>query len=106
MRMVTVSPKTWNVIVTGMYIPPFGRQNRLSLAGALGVIRPYSSYQIPRFLSIPAALPPGRKKSLPSQGRWLGEAETERLSRLQKHIPGGDNLSVTLRVPAPLKGEP
>ena len=37
MRIDTVSPKIWNVIVTGIYIPPFGRQNRLSLCWSLGV---------------------------------------------------------------------
>ena len=38
--------------------------------------------------------------SLPFQGRWLGEAETERSFRIC------DNLSVSLRLPAPLQGEP
>ena len=39
-------------------------------------------------------------QSLPSQGRWLGEAETERSQQIC------DNLSVSLRLTAPLKGEP
>ena len=38
--------------------------------------------------------------SLPFQGRWLGAAETERSLQIC------DNLSVSLRLPAPLKGEP
>ena len=39
-------------------------------------------------------------QSLLSQGRWLGEAETERSSQICS------NLSVSLRLTAPLKGEP
>ena len=39
-------------------------------------------------------------QSLPFQGRWLGEAETERLQQIC------DDLSVSLRLTAPLKGEP
>ena len=39
-------------------------------------------------------------QSLPFQGRWLGEAETERSYQICS------NLSVSLRLPAPLKGEP
>ena len=39
-------------------------------------------------------------QSLPSQGRWLGEAETERSSQIC------DDLSVSLRLTAPLQGEP
>ena len=39
-------------------------------------------------------------QSLPFQGRWLGAAETERSLQIC------DNLSVSLRLPAPLKGEP
>ena len=39
-------------------------------------------------------------QSLLSQGRWLGEAETERSSQIC------DNLSVSLRLTAPLGGEP
>ena len=39
-------------------------------------------------------------QSLPFQGRWLGEAETERSYQIC------DNLSVSLRLTAPLKGEP
>ena len=38
--------------------------------------------------------------SLPFQGRWLGEAETERSLQIC------DNLSVSLRLTAPLEGEP
>ena len=38
--------------------------------------------------------------SLPFQGRWLGAAETERSYQICS------NLSVSLRLPAPLKGEP
>ena len=42
MRMVTVKPRIWNVIVTGIYIPPFGRQNRPSLRwGLRGSKEPY-----------------------------------------------------------------
>ena len=37
---------------------------------------------------------------LPFQGRWLGAAETERSLQIC------DNLSVSLRLPAPLQGEP
>ena len=37
---------------------------------------------------------------LPSQGRWLGAAETERSYQICS------NLSVSLRLPAPLEGEP
>ena len=36
----------------------------------------------------------------PLSGRWLGEAETERSQQIC------DNLSVSLRLTAPLKGEP
>ena len=39
-------------------------------------------------------------QSLPFQGRWLGEAETERLLQIC------DDLSVSLRLTAPLQGEP
>ncbi len=39
-------------------------------------------------------------QSLPSQGRWLGAAETERSQQIC------DDLSVSLRLTAPLKGEP
>ena len=39
-------------------------------------------------------------QSLPSQGRWLGEAGTERLLQIC------DDLSVSLRLTAPLEGEP
>ena len=38
--------------------------------------------------------------SLPFQGRWLGAAETERSYQICS------NLSVSLRLPAPLEGEP
>ena len=38
--------------------------------------------------------------SLPFQGRWLGAAETERSYQICS------NLSVSLRLPAPPKGEP
>ena len=38
--------------------------------------------------------------SLPFQGRWLGAAETERSLQIC------DNLSVSLRLTAPLQGEP
>ena len=38
--------------------------------------------------------------SLPFQGRWLGAAETERSYQICS------NLSVSLRLPAPLQGEP
>ena len=41
-----------------------------------------------------------RPKSLPFQGRWLGAAETERLLQIC------DDLSVSLRLTAPLEGEP
>ena len=41
-----------------------------------------------------------RSKASPFQGRWLGEAGTERLQQIC-----GD-LSVSLRLPAPLQGEP
>ena len=41
-----------------------------------------------------------RSKASPSQGRWLGEAGTERLQQIC-----GD-LSVSLRLTAPLQGEP
>ena len=41
-----------------------------------------------------------RSKASPFQGRWLGEAETERLQQIC-----GD-LSVSLRLTAPLEGEP
>ena len=41
-----------------------------------------------------------RSKASPFQGRWLGEAETERLLQIC-----GD-LSVSLRLTAPLGGEP
>ena len=52
MRMVTVKPRIWNVIVTGIYIPPFGRQNRPSLRwGLRGSSEPYVFYQINRNLS-------------------------------------------------------
>ena len=50
--MVTVKPRIWNVIVTGIYIPPFGRQNRPSLRwGLRGSNEPYVFYQINRNLS-------------------------------------------------------
>ena len=42
----------------------------------------------------------GRNLKPPFQGRWLGAAETERSFRIC------DNLSVSLRLPAPLQGEP
>ena len=42
----------------------------------------------------------GAVQSLPSQVRWLGEAETERLLQIC------DDLSVSLRLTAPLHGEP
>ena len=50
------------------------------------------------FLSVNAEVLPhaSPKKSLPFQGRWLGEAETERSCQIC------DNLSVSLRLPAPL----
>ena len=52
MRMVTVKPRIWNVIVTGIYIPPFGRQNRPSLRwGLRGSNEPYIFYQTNRNLS-------------------------------------------------------
>ena len=41
-----------------------------------------------------------RSKASPFQGRWLGEAGTERLLQIC-----GD-LSVSLRLTAPLEGEP
>ena len=41
-----------------------------------------------------------KSKASPSQERWLGEAETERSQQIC------DNLSVSLRLTAPLKGEP
>ena len=53
MRMVTVKPRIWNVIVTGIYIPPFGRQNRLSLCWSLrGSNEPKLFYQTSRKKSI------------------------------------------------------
>ena len=54
------------------------------------------------FLSVNAEVLPHAppKKSLPFQGRWLGEAETERLLQIC------DDLSVSLRLTAPLQGEP
>ena len=60
-RTVTVNPKIWNVIVIGMSLtslPEDTVTNRLPYSfGALGVIRPYSSYQKPPILSILAAEP-------------------------------------------------
>ena len=41
-----------------------------------------------------------RPQSLPFQGRWLGAAGTERLLQIC------DDLSVSLRLTAPLEGEP
>ena len=61
MRMVTVKPRIWNVIVTGIYIPPFGRQNRPSLRwGLRGSNEPYIFYQTHRNLSIWAGTDPPR----------------------------------------------
>ena len=50
------------------------------------------------FLSVNAEVLPHAppKKSLPFQGRWLGEAETERSYQIC------DNLSVSLRLTASL----
>ena len=59
-------------------------QNRLSLAGALGVIRPYSSYQKPPILSIPAAPPPRAQKKPPLPG------EVARRSRDGEVVPSAE----------------
>ena len=76
MRMVTVSPKTWNVIVTGIYIPPFGRGQTARLRQEPWVLRPSLSYQTSSILSIPAAPP-----LAPLSGE-LSAQQTERLPQI------------------------